>query len=68
MTSAILASIVLGAVTVESRPGYNSWPMIQAVGGKLVCAYSRGSAHTIGEGARGVLARMSPGSRFSASR
>lgn len=45
---------------VESRPGYNSWPMIQAVGGRLVCAYSRGSSHTIGEGARGVFARTSP--------
>ena len=44
---------------VQDVPGYNSWPMIQAVGGKLVCAYSRGSAHTIDEGARGVFARTS---------
>lgn len=44
---------------VQDVAGYNSWPMIQAVGGKLVCAYSRGSAHTIGEGKRGVFARTS---------
>ena len=59
MTGIMLASFMFGAVIVESRPGYNSWPMIQAVGNKLVCAYSRGSAHTIGEGARGVFARTS---------
>ena len=39
--------------------GYNSWQMVQAVGKRLVCAYSRGSAHTIGEGKRGVFARFS---------
>ena len=44
---------------VQDVPGYNSWPMIQTVGGRLVCAYSRGSAHTIGEGARGVYSRTS---------
>ncbi len=44
---------------VESRSGYNSWPMIQAVGDKLVCAYSRGSGHTVDEGKRGVFARVS---------
>ena len=44
---------------VQNPPGYNSWPMIQAVGSRLVCAYSRGSAHTIDEGARGVYARFS---------
>lgn len=44
---------------VQDVAGYNSWPMIHAVGGKLVCAYSRGSAHTIGEGKRGVFARTS---------
>ena len=46
-------------VVVQDVPGYNSWPMIQALGGKLVCAYSRGSAHTIEEGKRGVYARVS---------
>lgn len=44
---------------VQDTPGYNSWPMIQAVGDRLVCAYSRGSAHTINEGRRGVFARTS---------
>ena len=65
---AILTAVltfVVGAVSV-SEPvavtpcvGYNSWPMIQALGGKLVCAYSRGSAHSIGEGCRGVFAKVS---------
>lgn len=44
---------------VQDAGGYNSWPMIQAIRGKLVCAYSRGSAHTIGEDARAVYARTS---------
>ena len=46
-------------LTVEDSPGYNSWPMIQALGNRLVCAYSRGSGHTIGEGRRAVYARTS---------
>lgn len=46
-------------VAVTPCEGYNAWPMIQSVGGKLVCAYSRGSGHTIGEGARGVYAKTS---------
>ena len=46
-------------VAVQDVHGYNSWPMMQAVGGRLVCAYSRGSAHTIGEGVRGVYSRTS---------
>ena len=45
--------------TVQSPPGYNSWPMVQALGRKVVCAYSKGSAHTIDEGKRGVYARTS---------
>lgn len=44
---------------VQDVSGYNSWPMIQAIGDKLVCTYSRGSGHTIGEDARGVYARTS---------
>ena len=44
---------------VENRPGYNSWPMMQAVGGTLVCTYSRGSGHTIHEGSRDAYARTS---------
>ena len=44
---------------VQQAPGYNSWPMIQMLKDRLVCAYSRGSAHTITEGSRGVYARVS---------
>ena len=44
---------------VQEGNGYDSWPMIQAIGKKLVCVYSRGSAHTIGEDARAVYARTS---------
>ena len=44
---------------VQPAPAYNSWPMIQAFDGKVLCAYSRGSAHTINEGRRGVFARTS---------
>lgn len=44
---------------VQDVGGYNSWPMIQAIGDKLVCVYSRGKAHTIGEDARAVYARTS---------
>ena len=44
---------------VQAPPSYNSWPMVQTLGDKVVCAYSRGSAHTIDEGKRGVFARTS---------
>lgn len=44
---------------VQQGGGYNSWPMMQAIGGKLVCVYSRGGGHTIGEDARAVYARTS---------
>ncbi|MEO6788323.1 MAG: sialidase family protein [Chthoniobacteraceae bacterium] len=44
---------------VQDVSGYNSWPMIQAIGDKLVCVYSRGSGHTIDEDARAVYARTS---------
>lgn len=44
---------------VQDVKGYNSWPMMQAVGDKLVCVYSRGSGHTIGEDARRTYARTS---------
>ena len=44
---------------VQEAHGYNSWPMIQALGEKLVCVYSRGSGHTITEDARAVYARTS---------
>jgi hypothetical protein len=44
---------------VQDVAGYNSWPMIQMLEKKMVCAYSRGSAHTIDEDARAVYARTS---------
>lgn len=44
---------------VQDVSGYSSWPMIQAIGEKLVCVYSRGSGHTIAEDARAVYARTS---------
>ncbi len=44
---------------VQDAKGYNSWPMIQAIGKKLVCVYSRGSRHSIGEDARAVYSRTS---------
>ena len=44
---------------VQDVPGYNSWPMMQAIGDKIVCVYSRGSGHTIGEDARAIYARTS---------
>ena len=44
---------------VQNVRGYNSWPMIQAIGERLVCVYSRGTAHSIGEDARAVYARTS---------
>lgn len=47
------------ALTVQDCPGYNSWPMIQALGKRLVCTYSRGTGHNIGEKVRGVFARTS---------
>ncbi len=46
-------------LVVQNISGYNSWPMIQSIGEKLVCVYSRGSAHTIAEDARAVYARTS---------
>ena len=60
---AVLAAVPLfGAPTVsvvQDVPGYNSWPMTQAIGKRIVCAYSRGSAHTIDEPVRGVFAKVS---------
>jgi len=47
------------AHTVQDAPGYNSWPVMQSLDNRLVCVYSRGTAHSIGEGKRGVYARTS---------
>ena len=62
----VLKNIRLNAVKklpepliVEDRKGYNSWPMMQALGEKLVCVYSRGTGHLIGEGTRGAFVRTS---------
>ena len=47
------------AHVVQDCPGYNSWPMLQAIGNGLVCAYARGTGHDIGQSVRGVYARCS---------
>ncbi len=44
---------------VQDVSGYNSWPMIQAIGGKLVCVYGRGKGHSIASDDRAVYARTS---------
>ncbi len=45
--------------TVADFPGYNSWPMCQTVGEKIVCAYSRGNGHDIFDANRAVYVRTS---------
>lgn len=52
-------SALAEARVVQDVPGYNSWPMLQALGDKLVCVYTRGTGHTIGEDARATYARTS---------
>ena len=52
------------AHVVSDVLGYNSWPMIQAMGEKLVCSYSRDNArpkdgHTIDPGSRDSYVRVS---------
>lgn len=52
------------AYVISEVPGYNSWPMIQAVGTKLFCSYSRDNArppngHTINPGSRDSYLRLS---------
>ena len=44
---------------VQDVSGYNSWPVVQALGERLVCVYSRGSEHSITEDLRAVYARTS---------
>lgn len=44
---------------VQDAAGYNSWPMLQAIGDKLVCVYGRGEGHTISSEDRAVYARTS---------
>lgn len=45
--------------TVQDVKGYNSWPVIQNLGKKLVCVYCRGKGHNITEDVRAVYARTS---------
>jgi len=45
--------------TVQNCPGYNSWPMLQNIGSRLVCVYSRGTKHEITEPPRALFARIS---------
>ena len=47
------------AGTVESRPGYNAWPMLAASSNRLVCVYSRGRDHSYIHGERDAWARRS---------
>ena len=52
------------AYVVSELPGYNSWPMIQAVGKMLLCSYSRDNArpadgHRINPGSRDSYLRIS---------
>ncbi len=44
---------------VQDVSGYNSWPMLQAIGNKLVCVYGRGKGHNIANDDRAVYARTS---------
>ena len=48
------------STVVAGPPGYNSWPMCQTMGKKIVCAWSRGMANDIFEPGRAVFARVSP--------
>lgn len=50
---------LLASNTVQDVSGYNSWPVIEALGDKLVCVYSRGKGHDIVEDIRAVYARTS---------
>ena len=65
LSALIGASVILSGLSgmdgqiVQDCPGYNSWSFVQTMGNNLVCVYSRGSAHTIDEPARGVYARIS---------
>lgn len=52
------------AFVVQNVRGYNSWPMIQAMGDRLVCTYSRDNAfpkdgHCIHPGSRDAYAKVS---------
>jgi hypothetical protein len=55
----IPANALTKPLVVQDVRGYNSWPMIQAIGDKLVCVYGRGKGHTISTDDRAVYARTS---------
>ena len=46
-------------IAVEDSPGYNSWPMCQTLGEKIVCTYSKGSEHDVFEPHRAVFSKVS---------
>ena len=54
-----LGGTVANPVVVETAEGYNSWPMIQSLGSKLVCAYRMGKVHEPDERGCGTFARVS---------
>jgi len=56
---AVRAELPVAPRVVQDVAGYNSWPMIQALGMRLVCTYSRGTAHSNAEHGRGAYARFS---------
>lgn len=52
-------SVGLKTSVVEPAKGYNSWPMLQAMGDKLICVYRMGTRHNPGEKGCGTFARVS---------
>lgn len=46
-------------VIVENSPGYNAWPIIQTLGNRTVCSYSRGKGHFVTEVERDAYLRIS---------
>jgi len=59
MTSVATLFLAAALVSVCDDPGYNSWPMIGRAGERIVCAYSKGERHSIGDGERGTYAKWS---------
>jgi len=59
MVKVTLLNALVQPHVVQDVSGYNSWPMMQAIGEKLVCVYSRGTGHSIDEDSRAVYARTS---------
>ena len=55
-STALQGESPFAGVVVADSPGYDSWPMCQTMGKKIVCAWSRGSCHDIFEPGRAVFA------------